>query len=257
MISKFWWVNFLLVITLVIIVAGIIMIWQNKIVLPGSDARKTEKQWPEISSFEPPVKAKDQYDMIAAKNMYNSARKEHILKSEPEKRHQDPVTPAKKEEKPKQAIAPEQVEILNKKDLILYGVILMADYRFAFVNDLDKGDKGAQIKVKETDRIGEYAIKKIFPEFIIVSYQGTSYRVPLFKEKEGKSTQKKVAKNNGPAPKEFPEKKGASDASPRIFDTKAKNMLEPKRTASSSNDDEYEWVTLNTPFGKKRIKRKK
>ncbi|MCD4719993.1 MAG: hypothetical protein K8S13_09060 [Desulfobacula sp.] len=183
---------------------------------------------------------REKYDIIAVKNLYNTQRQEHTPRPVSQKQPLKPVSKPVVEPDP----TPEMIEILEKKDLYLFGVVIMNDLTLALINDVGGENQGKQIWVKQKDIIGDYTIEKILPEAIIVSYEKKQYKVPLFdkREKNEKHTPKKIVAKN---------KKSVSAKLPVVLSTKKEDLKEKKES------EEYEWVILNTPFGERRIKRKK
>lgn len=253
MISKFWWVNFILSTTLVLFAVKTTMIWQKNLVLTYAERSAPKMSWPEPMSVKIPEKERGIYDVISEKNLFNDQRREHIPKEVAPEKILAVLPEPERIKEPDTIDKPETVKILEKKDLILYGVILMENYKIAFVNDLENEKASDQIRVKEKDRVAEYTIEKIFPASIIVSYQDTPYRVPLFKEKPRKSASspKIVSKEIEKAENEN------LIRTPMILDTKKPIVQSPVSEVEPDKDDGYEWVILSTPFGEKRIRQKK
>jgi len=247
MISRFWWFNFALSVIILVLVMNTIMIWQTDGIIPSPKVSESKTQWPEPLSVEIQKQKTEQYDAIATKNLYNEHRKENIPPPVIIKEAVPlPIVPVEKPDP-----IPEQIDILEKKDLTLYGVMIMKDYRVAFVNDVSGENEGKQIRVKQKDIIGDYTIERILPRTIIVSYQNKRYKVPLFEKKE---------ENENPAGK-MPVSKAWAPVTmktPLIFSTKEDvNTTKALESKEKSADEESEWIILDTPFGEKRIRRKK
>ncbi|WP_321491606.1 hypothetical protein [uncultured Desulfobacter sp.] len=257
MISKFWWLNFLLCIMLIFVFANTVMIWQEELVAPVSGSLKKPDAWPEPISIHLSDNDREKYETITARNLYNTKRKEHLPVVTIEKPAVKVPTATEKKETDKEKEIPDQPEkldALKEESLVLYGVIIMKDYKIALVNDPDPENKGRQIRVNEKDKIGKYTIEKIFPTDIIVSLKDHLYRVPLFKENEApdEDSARDPFRKAGPAAKDQKQKDAV--ASPRIINTNRSDDQGVVSKATVDKDDGYEWVIKDTPFGKKRIR---
>ncbi len=259
MISKFWWVNLLLGIALGFICVNTVLIWQEELVPLNPGKFEPSNKWPEPIAVKLPERNRDKYGAIASKNLYNSQRKEHLPKVEVNRPAANPAFhPEKKEKEPENKLPeePEALEVLERADLILYGVVLMKGYRIALVNDLDEKNKGKQISVHEKDKLGGYTIEKILPADLIVTYNDKFYRVPLFKDEQSEEDTEKVTKPKDSKVSGIDKAEGAGSRS-KILSTATSAEQENAAGVTANKKEEYEWVIMNTPFGKKRVRRKK
>ncbi len=256
MISRFWWLNFALSIILIFLIINTIMVWQRDVIIEPSKKTDSNIQWPKPLYKENQKPDREQYDTIAKKNLYNSQRKENVQKPKVKKEVKPIIqTVAAPKSDPKPVL--EEIGILEKNDLNLFGVIIMENLKTALINNVGKEKTTKQVWVKSKDRIGEYTIEKILSEMLIVSYAGKQYKVPLFEKKENGKKGKKgksVVKNKKPVKN----KKLVKKKTPVILSTKKDTTkiqkIEYKEKSSSEED---EWIMVDTPFGKRRMKKRK
>ena len=250
MISRFWWLNFVLVVLILTFVTVTIMIWQQDVIFAPPKFSEAVKEWPQPFTMNIEPKPAADYDAVVNQNLYHSQRVEHtpeLPKTEPDpvqKQIQVPVKEVPAEPKP--------IETLKTNRLNLFGVMIWANEKVALVNNLINEEEGGQVLVKEGERVGEYTVRTILPDSLIVGYQSEVYQIPLFdQEKDGKDRPKKKPSNTRV-------KSGVTNLKPEaptILTTK--DMPGGDKALENGDNDEYEWVILNTPFGQKRIKRKK
>ena len=245
MISRFWWLNFVLAVLILTFVMVTIMIWQQDVILTPPNPSEAVKKWPQpfvLNSDSPQV---THYDAVVTQNLYHAQRIEHtpeMPKIESEAVQKEPQAPAMA-----LPAEPRPIETLKTNRLNLFGVMIWEDQKAALVNNL-ANEEGGQVLVKEGEKIGEYTVRTILPDSLIVGYQSEIYKIPLFdQEKDGKDKPKrKTVKQR--VTHEKPE-------TPTILSTK--EMPDGDKKLENGDNDEYEWVILNTPFGEKRIRRKK
>lgn len=251
MISKFWWLNFLLAVATVLLIVGTVMIWQNELIIPPASKATAPDQWPNPSHVDrnrPDLKS---YEPVSQKNLFNENRRERdpVSLTDAEK-----VKPALPKPVPKPAPEPvprpkpiSEIQILDKKELEVFGVVIGDNLKYALVRDPDDSNEKKQIRVMEKTSIGRFTVEKILPELIVVSDKETSYKVPVFEKKEPdeNGSSKKTARNLMPV---VPSEKA------NIISTNDSQTENPNKKIEKEED---EWVILDTPFGKKRIKKRK
>ncbi len=252
MISKLWWVNFLLALFTLLLISGTVMIWQQAVVVPPPSAPASKDRWPDPATQGHALSASEDYNIIALDNLFHEKRIEHTPESAAPPELPDPAAIPVAEPEPDPV--PEEVEVLERKDLNVFGVMILDSLKYAFVNDLDGEDGKKQVRVTEKDEVGPYIIEKILPEHVIVAFQDTHYRVPVFEKKDG---------NKPPAASEEksagrPEKPATAKKTPSVVIASDKDETQqPGDKKVTDSDDQDEWIILDTPFGKKRIKKQK
>ena len=111
-------------------------------------------------SLKEPAPAPDSFRMIEEKNIFNPTRKEFSVLNV--------------EQQQKLAVRPQ---------IILYGVVITGDYQSASIANpgrpLHKGER-EEMTVKLGDRIGDYQVKAILPDRIIVEAKGDAFDVLLY-----------------------------------------------------------------------------
>lgn len=245
MISKFWWLNFILSLLILGLVATSVMIWQKQLIITAPKVPPAGNRWPDPLPEKTKKEDRKSYDTIVTENVFHKRRMEYTPIPPPA------VKPVKAIKKPieKIDIVPKELELLGKNDLNVFGVIIAGNLKYALINNMAQDSEKTQIRVRENEIAGRYTIKKIFPDSIIVKLDNKDYLVPVFEKKEtaGPDGKKKLTENR----KTIVEKVPAVVVADRDQENK-----EPE-TKPKNKDDGYEWVTFDTPFGKKRIRRKK
>ena len=240
MIKKIWLINGALLVLTAMVGLNIFDVWSGRNNRPGLGALpKTEI--PAAPSFNPVVrKAENTYQAVVAKNLFSPDRRE-VQKA-------PPPPPPPPENKP--VVEPEKpVQVLEKvegKPIMLYGVILLPNYRAAIItNPETKDNPREQKKVNIGEMIGEYKIVDIQKERILLDRKQERFEIVLFDKNNPK--ERKVTVKPAVVRK---------DAAPTVI-TARPEPEKPKPTEKASKTAEKEqWEIVDTPFGKmKRPKR--
>ena len=237
MISRFWWLNFLLIIFILLLSVKIIDIWFGSADISRSDTVISKKEWPDPGHITRISFNEEDESIVEEKNIFSSSRKQipkvaiqPLKKPKPVKEKN--LNSAKKNE-------PKVVEQLEPETITLYGVILLEDTKYAFVSNPDKNSVKKQVRRSEHDMIGEYSLDGVLPDKILVSARGKIFEVPLFKKKAPEQSPKKGKKNK-------------TKTALRVLSTS--NDKSSKETEVKSTDNK-DYIIVNSPFGK--IKRRK
>ncbi len=180
------------------------------------------------------VAAKSTYQEIATRNLFSPERTEY-----------------KATEADDDQGAIQEIVKVDGKQIILYGVVLMAERQAALIsNPENKNQKNATRWIGPDDRVGDLTVAEIKKESILLVGNGRRYRVPLY-DKENDAKKRRVAPAKG-------SQTSASDAPrPTVVSTQKPSSPKAPETAAPTNitktDDGTE--VIRTPFGN--IKRKK
>ncbi len=237
MISRFWWLNFLLIIFILLLSVKIIDIWFGSADIQGSDTVVSKKEWPDPGHITRISFNEADEPIVEDKNIFSSSRKQiPEVAIQPSK-----ATEQVKEKnlKPVKKSEPQAVEKLGPEKITLYGVILLENTKYAFVSNPDKEGVKKQVRRSEHDMIGEYSLDEILPGKILVSTRGKRFEVPIYKKKAPEQHRKE-------------EKKNKVKTAPRILSTSNDKSSEKTEVKSMDNKD---YIIVKTPFGK--IKRRK
>ncbi len=248
MFSKIWIINIFLMILIAIISVGIWDIWQKETgIIPKSIAGKTDT----ISSKKRTTarhkpQSKSAYDVIVDNNLFSSDRMANI-----------------EEEAESLPVTEEEVKVDGEK-VVLYGVILMDDYKKALINNpiRDKGNK-ENLWIAEGDKIGDLNVKQISAEQILLSDGMKDYNVSLYDPQKQKNSKRKTSKtksgkSKAPQVISAGEKAGASSRKAGSVKKKAERSRsassDSRRNIVETKDGKFQ--IIETPFGeiKKRIK---
>ncbi len=227
MFSRIWIINGILAILLVVCVVNIWQTWDTEInILPEKNSVGKDLSPVNLSQKRAVrIPAESRFNSVAGKNLFSSDRKAIA----PEEQEAEPVR--------------EEVKISGKK-VVLFGVIIMDDYKTALINNPEKRSGGIINRwVKEGDRIGNLEITHIDQQDISLNDGVNNYKVSLYDP--DKSKKKESAYKQIEQPKVISTGGGAK-----------KEIRKPSKRASKINqskDVQYEYI--DTPFGK--VKRKK
>ena len=166
------------------------------------------------------------YGIVVDKNLFFPDRAEFIPdESEPETK------------------AP-QAKVSGKK-ILLYGVVLMDDYKKALISNPrpEAGERRAKW-VKTGDRIGDFSVTRIKKDSIILAEGTKKYEIFLYDKDKPKRRTTAAGKSR---PTVVTTKPAAAAA-------KLKRRPPMPRISKEKNSSEGEYKIINTPFGK--IKRK-
>jgi hypothetical protein len=239
MISRFWWLNFLLIIFIFLLSVKTIDIWFGSDDIAGPDTIVSKKDWPDPEHITRPASNADDASIIKTKNIFSSSRKQVIEVMIQPKKKPEPV----KVKIPKSAKKNELelAEKLGSETITLYGVMILENIKYAFVSNPDKDGAKKQVRRSEHDMIGEYSLDRILPKKILVSSKGKRFEVPLFKKKESEK---------------YPEKgkNKKVKTAPRILSTANDKSFKKIEVKSMDNND---YIIVNTPFGKIKKRKKK
>jgi len=235
MVSRVWVINSVLAIALVICMSNIWEVWHT-----GTQAFSVkrsvvkEKVPTQIKKFpEHDVLKESDYQNVVEKNLFSPDR-----------------VPAPAENETADPEIKEYVRISGEK-VVLYGVIMVDDYKKALINNPGDRKTGAKNRwVCEGEQIGNLTVRQIQQDEILLVDGSERYRVLLYDpEKVSKMSDKSVRQND-------------KDAQPQVIMAGKKNIIPNKRInkqdnhakkVTTSTDDEYE--IIDTPFGE--IKRKR
>ncbi|MGB9499669.1 MAG: hypothetical protein ACKVE4_07935 [Dissulfuribacterales bacterium] len=246
MFSKVWIINIFLMILLGIISVSIWDIWQKETgIIPDRISTETKTISPKKKSMaRHRPQSKSEYDVIVDNNLFSSDRMANIQDVE------EPLPETQETEEP--------VKIDGEK-VVLYGVIMMNDYKKALINNpiRDKGNK-EKLWIAEGDRVGNLNVKQISAEQILLSDGIKNYNVSLYDPKKQKRKMSKTKSGKSKAPQVI--RAGDESGSSSRKAGSAKKKAERSRSASSDSrrnivetkDGKFE--IIETPFGK--IKRR-
>lgn len=210
----------------------------------GSDAPVAETT-PKLPVEGSALKRPSTYEAIATENLFSEDRKEFIPEEE---------TPPETSEKDSEPPAAPPVKL--NRDIVLYGVVIMNDYKTALISNPEKKKEktGNTITVKENDTVGGYTVKSIQRDRIQLAAENDLYEVMLFDDKK---PPRETLERNLPKPGK-PVGNGAQTA------TASGNVIVPQKPAGEAKAEgpspgqpagQQETEYINTPFGKiKRIK---
>lgn len=166
---------------------------------------------------------------------YNDIIQQNLFSIEREEYKPEAVKP-EKELKPEIKPEPKVIE-LNTNKIVLYGVIIMGDYKKALVTNVDKISNSNSIWVEKGDTVDEFVIDSIEKDRLLVTKSGKRFSILLYDKENPKK--RKFVKNN-------------------ITPTKKVIVTQPAKPAKSSvasKKDDTEYEIISTPFGE--FKRKK
>lgn len=220
MISRIWWVNFLLsAASLVLIVMTIGVLRQNPAI--PSSAKNTSDKWPEITgiAMNRKMNASD-FAVVTQKNLFSAERVFSESKKEEKKSETVEVTSEPKE--------------IEEGALELFATFSGDSIGYAIVSNPGIPEiTKPQIRVKKGDALGDYLIEKIEPGRIIVAKNNESFEVKLKKSKsvDNKAGTKKETKVEA-------SKKNDKKSKINIVKTIEKpTVIPPKDSASGSQVD--------------------
>ncbi|MEA3486624.1 MAG: hypothetical protein U9R20_03115 [Thermodesulfobacteriota bacterium] len=243
--SRTWFINVILAVCVAFFGAKSIGVW-----VEGGDGTKTPqtvaektKKWHIKKVTREKMPPETAYGAVTVRNLFSPDRAEFM---EEEKTEPEPE-PAK-----------EDIRVSGRK-IVLYGVIMMDDYRAALISDpKPKSSKRRSMWVKEGDIIGDstegVVISSIQKERITLRDGEKMYEVLLYDKDKPRGkvaaqkqtkptvvTTKPTAVARPPAPGMKP---GSKNTAPSKVTTKK---------SSPPGDDEYKMI--DTPFGKIKVRK--
>jgi hypothetical protein len=196
--------------------------------------RKAEKKLPEPS----------EYNAIVEKNLFSPERATHI-------------TP---EDAP---VVAEELKISGEK-VMLYGVVMIGDYKSALINNPSKDKDGREYRwVKEGEKINNLKVVAIKDQYVVLSDDQLQYKISLYDAK------KKQTKEDVKKPTTAPEiNKSSKEASPEnvvvgseapvkkqpVEPPKKGPEAEPEKPKNNQKTSDNDYEIVDTPFGQIRKK---
>lgn len=236
MISKVWMINAILSIVLVICLVNVWDVWHADMqALPEEKSVLNNKDFVAIKKIqENKIRNESAYESVVDKNLFSSDRA--------------PATTVSGAADPE---IKEDVRISGEK-VVLYGVIMIDDYKKALINNPGGRKTGSKIQwVSEGDKLENLKVQAILEDEILLVDGSDRYRVLLYDpEKAGKS----VAKYNSKPEEAAQPQVISAGEKPKAAERKTGKLNKPTEKVSASSDSEYEIV--DTPFGKLKRKRK-
>ncbi|MBC2714682.1 MAG: hypothetical protein HF978_05165 [Desulfobacteraceae bacterium] len=232
MVSRVWIINSVLAIALVICLMNIWDVWHTSTqVFPEKRSAVNDKKAIQIKkSPESKVLSASAYQSVVDKNLFSPDRAE----APPESGVAEPEI--------------QDVRISGEK-VVLYGVIMIDDYKKALINN--PGDRKTDSKnrwVSEGEQIGNLTVRQIQEDEILLVDGSNSYRVLLYDPDKAS----KISGKSGGQSKE--------DAQPKVISTGAKPVAVkkriPKRTEKVTISADGKYEIIDTPLGKIKRKRK-
>jgi hypothetical protein len=246
MLSKIWIINIILAIFITVSWVGIWRIRQSGVPpipdisecsIPDAVAEKprvSEKKLPEPS----------EYEVIVEKNLFSPDRMAHITAPQ------------------ESQVVAQELKISGEK-VMLYGVVMVDDYKSALINNPSKGSNGKEYRwVKEGEKIDNLKVADIQATHILLNDNELQYKILLFDAK--KSQKKETAIQPTKAPEVIQSSREGSPENIKVSSEPAikKQSAEqpkavsetptPKGNGKASEDADYEMI--DTPFGM--VKRK-
>lgn len=171
---------------------------------------------------------KSAYNDVVEKNLFSETRSRYV----------PPVAETSAEpEKPKEVV----VEKIDGRRIVLYGVIIMADYKAALINNIAyKTGEKREVWVKPGDRIGQYRVHRVEADSIVLQDDDRKrYRVALYDK-----DRKKTASGRKPEQATEPTVVKAQPAAPKR-PAAGGRTAKPKQPADGDGD----YIITQTPFG--------
>ena len=232
MIKKIWIINGVLVLLTAMVSLSIFDVWSGRD--NGIDGRAAlpKPNLPDMQTFNPaPLKPENAYQAVVYNNLFSPDRREAKIAPPAPK-------PIETEPKPEESI--QTLEKVEGKKILLYGVILLPNYRAAIITDPDaKDNQREQRKVIIGEKIGDYKIVDIQKERVILEKKKEMFELAIFDINNPKD--RKAAVKQSSVKKE---------AVPKIITTQvvSDKAKAPEKDSKKLEDDQ--WEIVDTPFGK-------
>lgn len=275
MISKIWLINAVLLVALALLGVETYGLWTRSNEIPaettGVKAKVDTKKSAAIVIKKNNLKDVAAYETVVVKNLFAPDRKEFVPEeSEPEP---EPVVEA-----PPESAKEKEPEVKLNRDIILYGVVIMNDYKTALVSDPGpppekntntKSKSKTKIKsrikkkkakkppgkkkstgtliVKENDPVGGFTVKEILKDRIVLVASNELYEVLLYDEEK---PDREIITPKRSTPKPILGKAKGTQAVNNFKKQGPATTSQAKPSKPKKKKVEY----INTPFGKiKRI----
>ena len=253
MFTKIWFVNIILAVCVVFFGAKGIAVWSDM----DADVAQGIQKPSQVKVSEAPrvvwgtLSPENTYEIVAVKDLFNSDRAEPV-EEEAEK---------KDENVEEAAVVEKDVRVSGKK-IILYGVVMKADYRTALISDPQpKPQTRPFLWVKEGESIGEtdIVVSAIKKESIVLKNKGDLIEISLYDQKKSTAragTPKQQQQEDKPVVVTTQSTTTGGDikeSGPTPPKPEAAPVEKPNRTVVTSPEGE-KYRIIKTPFGN--IKRK-
>ena len=233
MISKAWMINGILAIVLVVCLGNVWNVWHTRIpVLPEEKSVVIDKtSINNKKSSKSQILKESAYESVVDRNLFSPDRA--------------PAPPEVEVSKPG---VQEDVRISGEK-IVLYGVIMIDDYKKALINNPGDRKTGSKIQwVSEGDRLENLKVREIRAEEILLVDGADRYRVLLYDPD-------KAVKSTGVSAGQRKEVTQPKVISAGVAPTETARKVK-KKTENVSASPESEYEIVDTPFGKLRRKRR-
>ncbi|HOP35053.1 MAG TPA: hypothetical protein PL090_01915 [Syntrophales bacterium] len=242
MIPKIWLINLALAVLVVFSGIKAADVWfdDDRSVLDSKVSERPAERAPEKKISRETMPPETTYEAVLEKNIFSPNRKEYL-----------PPPEASAENKPEVA----ELRIPGKK-VVLYGVVLMEGYRKALVTNLEKkGRERDVLWIREGEAYGAFKVSRIEKDKVFLEGNGQEYEIALYGEdKPRKAVSVPDDKPTVIAPA-GDEKRGtasASTAGEKTGGTPPASGTAPGKKGKA----EEEFETIDTPFGKMKIRKK-
>jgi len=236
-------INFILIVTIIIEGLMIVRLWSSEAVDVAYIKNRPSKviKLDNIPVYEKKVTPLSAYVDIVKYNLFSSKR-EAFIKELPEPEPESEVAPEIKKD--------DRVEKLTTDKIILYGVIIMDDYRKALVSVSDKKNQLESIWIEKDEVLDNFIVDTIERDRIIVSANNKRYSVLLY------NVEKPKKRNYS---KQKPVKKKISAQPPKKVKpvTRVKPIIPESKQDSKKKISDGEYEIISTPFGDFKRKKKK
>ena len=208
--------------------------WMDTEIPLSSVSSKKSESWPQVLVSKRELAAADTFHVICENNLFSQERQEIVRL--PVKGEQPKPVAEKKIEPPK---------VVPESEIQLKGVMILPNFKAAFVNNPDTGSGGPpQLRLTEGDKIGSYIVKEIENDYVILEKNGERFEARLFEKK-------KDAPNLIGVQREKSEPNIVSAGSTPVEASPAQGA----EASEKKDEPEFEW--FKTPFGMiKRLKKK-
>jgi hypothetical protein len=241
--SRIWFINVFLAVLVVLFGIMSFNVWlkADQTVPEVQTDKSSEKPLPVKSVIERTMPPEATYGIVAEKNLFSSTRLESAqIKQEPG-----------------------QFKI-SEKMIFLYGVVIAGDRKQALISNPDPAPQAGKPPlrdkwVKVGDTMGNFSVKDIRKDMIILTDGGSVHEIPLY-DKNKPARQKTVAAAP-PPPARTVVAAGQADAAPKAVAAAPVAVAKPPTEPTVSRAETGKgaatgegYVIVNTPFGP--IKRK-
>ncbi len=239
MVSRVWAINSVLAIALVICMSNVWAVWHTSSQgFPDKRSAVNEKKPMQIKKFPGNVVLKESdYQNVVEKNLFSPDR-----------------VPAPMETELPESEVREDVRISGEK-VVLYGVIIVDDYKKALINNPGGAKTGSKIQwVSECDQIDNLKVQRILADEILLVDGSDRYRVLLNDpSKTVKNSKKSSARRVKSAQSQIISRAETTRTTEQKTGIPIEKVSKPTEKITISADGQYE--IIDTPLGK--IKRKR